>query len=132
MTGSILGDAAMKGTIVLAAAWLIAVALKRRSAAARHLVWTAASAAVLALPFLSVGMPAWQLPVGRSLLPVDTGLVFRVFGTASSDPDAASPAATTPSSQPGTPASPRRNWRTLWLGIWAAGSAAMLIQMLAA
>src|SRR6266568_812801 len=108
MTGWILASAALKGTVVLSAAWLMAMMLKRRSAAVRHLVWTAASAAVLALPFLSVGLPAWRVPVNRAVLPLDTGLVFRVFGTAPAE--VASPAATRApaSTQRVTPAQPRR------------------------
>ena len=50
---TMLASAALKGTIVLAAAAVIAWTLRRRSAAARHLVWTAAAAALLALPILS-------------------------------------------------------------------------------
>ena len=49
---SILAGVAIKSTLVLAAAWIAAFLLRGRSAAARHLVWTAASAAVLGLPFL--------------------------------------------------------------------------------
>src|SRR6266403_1918876 len=38
--------AALKSTAVLSAAWIAAFLLRRRSAAARHLVWTGAAAAV--------------------------------------------------------------------------------------
>ena len=54
---------AIKATILFVVAWLAALALRRSSAAARHLVWTAAAAAVLALPFLSIGLPALNIPV---------------------------------------------------------------------
>ena len=50
-----LASAALKSTVVLALAWGVAKLLRSRSAAWRHLVWTAAAAAVLALPFLSWG-----------------------------------------------------------------------------
>ena len=53
--------AALKSTVVLGVAWLLAWALRRRSAAARHLVWTAAAAALLALPVLSVTLPALRV-----------------------------------------------------------------------
>ena len=59
---SMMAGAALKGTVVLGAAWLAAFAMRGRSAAARHLVWTAAAAAVLAIPFLSAGLPALSLP----------------------------------------------------------------------
>ena len=46
---SIFASAALKSTVVLGVAWLAAWALRGRSAALRHLVWTAA-AAVMTLP----------------------------------------------------------------------------------
>ncbi len=53
----------LKSTVILIAAGLAALALGRRSAAARHLVWTAAAAALLALPLLTWLLPAVQVPV---------------------------------------------------------------------
>src|SRR4051794_36702703 len=82
---SILMSAALKSTVVLGAAWLVAFLLRGRSAAARHLVWTAAAAAVLALPFLSLSLPGLRLPVSAASLPANTGLVFRAFGFATVD-----------------------------------------------
>ena len=51
---AIFAGAALKSTAVLAAAWLFVFLLRRHSAATRHLVWTAALAAIVALPFLLV------------------------------------------------------------------------------
>jgi hypothetical protein len=53
---SIFIGTAFKGTIALCLAWWLAFLLRRRSAATRHLVWTAAAAAVTdaALPFRCV------------------------------------------------------------------------------
>src|SRR5580692_9487315 len=73
---------ALKGTAVLCAAYLAAFALRHRSAAARHLVWTAAFAALLALPLLSVSLPSWRIPGAASILPDASNLVFRVTTTA--------------------------------------------------
>ena len=73
----ILASAALKSTLVLGAAWLMTYILRGRSAAARHMVWTAAAAALVALPFLSVGLPALHLPLANAVLPADAGLVFR-------------------------------------------------------
>ena len=70
----ILASAALKSTLVLGAAWLITFLLRGRSAAARHMVWTAAAAALLALPLLTVALPALHLAVANAVLPADTGL----------------------------------------------------------
>src|ERR1044071_5627195 len=77
---SMMVGAALKGTVVLGAAWLIAFAPRSRSAAARHLIWTAAAAAVLAIPFLSAGLPGLRLSP-EHWASIDTGLVFRVLGS---------------------------------------------------
>ena len=65
---AVLIDAALKGTVVLVAAGLLATLLKRKSAAVRHLVWSVAVGAVLALPIFCAVIPAWRLPV----LPAET------------------------------------------------------------
>ena len=58
-----LADAVMKATLLLASAALAAVALRRTSAAARHLVWTLALVSAMVLPALSIALPRWQLPL---------------------------------------------------------------------
>ena len=59
---SLLIGAALKSTIVLAAAWLASALLRKRSAAVRSFVWTAALASVLVLPPLTLVLPALQVP----------------------------------------------------------------------
>ena len=49
-----------KATVLLAGAWLIVIALRQRSSALRHHVWTAAILASLALPFFAMLLPAWH------------------------------------------------------------------------
>jgi TonB family protein len=49
-----------KATILLAGAWLIVVAFRQRSSALRHLIWTAAILASLALPLFVMLLPAWH------------------------------------------------------------------------
>jgi HEAT repeat protein/beta-lactamase regulating signal transducer with metallopeptidase domain len=56
-------DAVVKATILLAAAAVACVVLRRASAAVRHFVWTLALVGALALPALALGVPRWQLPV---------------------------------------------------------------------
>ncbi|MFN2602780.1 MAG: M56 family metallopeptidase [Gemmatimonadaceae bacterium] len=55
-------DAALKGTILIAAAALAAYLLRSHSAAARHAAWTAAVVGHLALPAVTLLAPAWRLP----------------------------------------------------------------------
>jgi len=59
-------DAAVKATVLLGAAALTTLALRRASAASRHLVWTIALLAALALPALTLALPRWQLPIVTS------------------------------------------------------------------
>jgi TonB family protein len=124
---SILVDAALKGSIVLAVAAAAAWVLRRRSAAVRHIVWTAAAAALIALPILTATLPALRVPVA----PEGPMTVFRVFATSRSA------APTVSSAVPAMPAAavaeatsldPRR-WTA---AIWAAGAAIGLLQMLLA
>jgi len=58
---SALVDAAFKSLALFMIAGLVAMVLKRRSAAARHLVWFAALGGALALPVLSVTLPHWSI-----------------------------------------------------------------------
>ena len=51
----------LKTLLVFAAAGLSLMALRRASAAARHLVCLLALAALLVLPGLSLALPGWQM-----------------------------------------------------------------------
>src|ERR1700719_3091198 len=66
MTNELLIACAFKGTFIWIAACLLSVALRRASAAARHLVWVVAFAALLLLPALSVAVPSWTVTVPQS------------------------------------------------------------------
>ncbi|HTQ53519.1 MAG TPA: TonB family protein [Bryobacteraceae bacterium] len=126
---SVLTAAAAKSTAVLAVAWLASILLRRRSAAARHLVWTAALAAILLLPFLSAALPVLRIPVADSMPPV----VSVLFHEATAAP---AEAATAPASPPTnlTQAAAPPAWRPdlqAWLMLlWAAGTLLALARTL--
>src|SRR5829696_9941658 len=50
-----------RGTVLLVAAALVALGLRRGSPAARHMVWALALGAMLALPAASLLIPEWEL-----------------------------------------------------------------------
>jgi len=56
-------DLSIKSIIVLGLAWVIAMLLKKGSAATRHLVWLTAFSALLLLPLLSAVVPAHRIAV---------------------------------------------------------------------
>ena len=121
----VLAGAAWKSMVVLGIAWAVALALRHRSAAARHVVWTAAFASLLALPLLSVALPAWQVHVNPALVPA--GAVFRAdaSGQTAATATAGKPAlASTPQ-----PAVAPINWGFVLILLWAAGAAVAAVQV---
>jgi len=122
--------AALKSIAVLCAAWLMALALRKRSAASRHLVWTAAAAALVALPLLSISLPVLRVPTGGLLAAVPS-ITFHADASASAG--GAITRAAPPAARPATPSAPRRLDLALCLMLlWTAGSALALAQMLLA
>ena len=129
---AILAGIAVKATVVLGLAWFTAVLLRGRSAAARHLVWTVAAVAVLALPLLTIGLPVLRLPAMTGLLLPSTPMFTSGNSTAGL---AAVPGATVDNKSALVPvkALPGRvDWRIWLMALWALGSAAAFARMLAA
>lgn len=125
---SIFAITALKSAAILAAAWLAATLLRRRSSAARHLVWMAAFAALLALPFLALSLPPLRV-AGSFLQP---NVIFQTTATLQGGTSDARPAAGRGAVAPLHPAS-RRPDLLFWLMLlWAAGTAAGLLQTAAA
>ena len=127
----ILLGAALKSTVVIGAAWTVATLMRRQSAAARHLVWTAAATALLALPILSVSMPALRVRTS-AFAPLVSSITFRTTAVATSAA-AASPA---PQGARDSQAAARTPWQMdlRWLipFVWAAGMALALVHTAAA
>ena len=51
----------LKGTLLLALAAVLVLALRRASAAHRHLVWACALVGLVALPWMQLSLPAWKV-----------------------------------------------------------------------
>jgi beta-lactamase regulating signal transducer with metallopeptidase domain len=60
---AILVDSAIKGTVILALAGVVAVGCRRASASVRHLAWALAVAGLYALPALSAVVPRRGVPI---------------------------------------------------------------------
>jgi HEAT repeat protein/beta-lactamase regulating signal transducer with metallopeptidase domain len=134
-------DLVVKATLLLACAALLTTALRRSSAATRHLIWTAALMAALALPVLSLTLPRWNVPV----LTVSAPDRFAATPAASMDVASSRMAATiqprlgssrpmaAPSSTPSTILSrfslPQLSWPALIACIWAAGALMILARL---
>ncbi len=73
LTGELLLALAAKSTLAVVLAALLAKALRRTSAAIKHLVWAAALAGLLLLPFLGGILPGWHAPVPAGLAIVIAG-----------------------------------------------------------
>src|SRR6476620_6349179 len=55
-----LADAALKSFVIFAVAGIIVATLRKSSASSRHLVWTSAVCASIALPLLGALLPEWK------------------------------------------------------------------------
>ncbi len=112
-------DAAVKATVILAFAWLAALAMRRGSSAARYLIWTCAFGGLLAVPVISQLLPAWNLRVNApALAPAAWGV--RVEGEAADSAPGASVQLRT------TPAKRSIAWPVV---IWLAGVIIMLARI---
>ncbi len=129
---SMLAGVAFKSTLVLGAAGIIAFLLRRRSAAVRHVAWTGAAAAVLALPLLSGLLPALQVTAPGALTQWNTGLLFRSAASAAPPEGVSTESlAVAPAASPAGTAW-HLNLRLVLMTVWCAGTMVILIQMLAA
>ena len=134
-----LADAVVKASLVLGAAALMSVILRRASAALRHLVWTLALCSALFLPVVSLMLPKWQLQLVTIASPA--AAVETTVTAPATEPAVAAVAEAprlgrdgnahpTPASTP-APGSrpawlPSISWQTALLGIWLLGAITIL------
>ena len=63
-------DVVVKVSLLLGVAAALSFALRGASASVRHVLWTVALLASLALPVFSLVLPRWQMPLVRLAAPV--------------------------------------------------------------
>ncbi len=142
-------ELALKGTVLLLGAVLLAALLRGAAAAARHLVWTLAVVGLLALPVLSPLLPGVDVPLPRAwttaapvLLPPTLAAPPAPPATPRESADAgwpaplppaeasAPPALSQPNGASAIPAAPARGSGWEWvLAAWAAGALALLARL---
>ena len=70
-------EAVARASVILASTGLLAAALRRSSASARHLVWVLGLTSALVVPALSAALPRWQLPIVRIATTSEPGMTPR-------------------------------------------------------
>ena len=146
---AVLVDAALRGSVILLAALAATRLMKRRSAAARHLVWVVALASMLSLPLLARVLPAWRVvPIPAPLRPM-AGFVAAPAAVAppvvasppresgadgTAAPSTAAPAASSPrvgAANPGSaPTAPAAfDWKSALMALWVAGGALLVLRL---
>ena len=129
-SASSLLEMALRATVILGAAGLASLALRRASASLRHLVWVSALAGVLALPLASRLLPLWTVPVWVDLVPAPGAVLLRANAAVNERP--ATPvveaaAARTAAAVPvGAPARPSRTFPLA--ALWLAGAGLLLLR----
>ena len=130
-------DAAAKATVILLAASFAVVALRRSSAATRHVVWTSALLAALALPMLALALPRWETPVmtlPQASTPPAAAAAIQAQAEAVTmrrEPGDAAAASLTAGPSPGAaPARASISWTAVAAGVWIAGTALILGRLL--
>ncbi|HEX7240666.1 MAG TPA: M56 family metallopeptidase [Longimicrobiaceae bacterium] len=116
-------ELALKGTVLLLGAVLLAALLRGAAAAARHLVWTLAVVGLLALPVLSPLLPGVDVPLPRAWPVAAPALLPPAEASAA-------PALPAPDGAAAIPAAPARGSGWGWVpAAWAAGALALLARL---
>ena len=120
--------AGVKSTAVLAAAWALSILMRRSSAAARHLVWTAAFAALLTLPLLLIAVPALRVPVAGTFMATEALFHTSVTASATMLPSAAAPNSGQVAKAGSAPSRP--DWPWVLVLLWVSGACVALAHLL--
>jgi HEAT repeat protein/beta-lactamase regulating signal transducer with metallopeptidase domain len=130
-------DAIVKASLILAATGLIAAVLRRASAAARHMIWTLGLMGALIVPALAMALPRWEVPLVRlSTETVDAALPAAIPAPAPPaiahhrTPTTNDAAASTGSADPTKAARALPSWSTSLLLIWSIGALLIVGRML--
>ncbi len=119
-------------TVILAAAWLLTLALRRAPAAARHMVWTLAIVAAMLTPALSI-VPTWSIPLPAALArwaPAAAIDIASAPGTlANLAPAVPVPATPISAVSQGTAPASRMTPMAVAVALWAIGGAVILLHM---
>ena len=111
-------DLAVKGTVILGAALLLAQALRGASAGARHLVWGLSFAGLLAMPVLLPVVPRWEV----GLFPALPSLTTTRELMTTTAPELVTPPAPDSVLLPAT-----EGWMTWVVLVWFAGFLTVLL-----
>lgn len=114
----------VKGTILLFTAFVLTLVLRRASAASRHLAWTLALCAVLALPVFALALPAWEVPIYSSPPSIAAAAVTSPHRLSSADPLKHQLVQVTVTGHPARP-----GWPGMVLFAWALGSIFFMTRM---
>lgn len=123
----VLTGIAWKSTALLVFAALVSLLMKRRSAAARHLVWTWTFAALLALPVFTVTLPEFAIPTPPAIQATEA--VVRTVVTGAHVPSAKTPAPQTSRATQAYMTGKSIDWRGSVLFVLAAGCLISLWRM---
>jgi TonB family protein len=121
---ALLSEVLIKSTTLLLLAAAVALALRRASAASRHLVWTLALSALLVLPVLALTLPAWEVPIPAPSSSFNDSVQVAPKGTFTPNLHSRQSATIEETRQPAAPA-----WPGLFLFVWATGAIFFLARM---
>ena len=129
----VLLEAVLKATLLLAAAGLVVFALRNATASLRHFVWSCSLVGALAIPALTLVLPAWQLgivaapgaqAISRTLPPPDAPtLADRTVDANDAVNVTMAPAdlSTSVLPSPSFASPPRQDWTTIFVWLWLGG-----------